>query len=104
MTPPHDQHHRLRRHVAGADLAAVHDRGDRGTPPADFAPPATTTTTTTPPATTTPTTAATQVTAAPDVAVPSVVGMSADEATSLLSRSGFVPERVDKGQAGTAGT
>jgi beta-lactam-binding protein with PASTA domain len=29
--------------------------------------------------------------------------MPADEATSLLSRTGFVTERVDTGQAGTAG-
>jgi penicillin-binding protein 1A len=74
-----------------------------GTPPADFVPPEPTTTTTAPTATTTPTTVATQVTAALDVPVPSVVGMSADEAASLLSRSGFVVERVDQGQAGTAG-
>jgi penicillin-binding protein 1A len=74
-----------------------------GTPAQDFAPPQTTTTTTTqPPVATSPTTA-TQVTAAASSTVPSVVGLSADDAASRLSRSGFVVERVDTGQAGTAG-
>jgi beta-lactam-binding protein with PASTA domain len=43
------------------------------------------------------------VTAAASSTVPSVVGLSADDAASRLSRSGFVVERVDTGQAGTAG-
>jgi len=74
-----------------------------GTPAADFAPPRTVAPATTqPPAAAPPTTAA-QMSVAANVAVPSVVGLSADDATTQLSRTGFVVERVDTGKAGTAG-
>jgi penicillin-binding protein 1A len=76
-----------------------------GSPAVDFVPPQAVTTTTGPPPTVASTTAAAQqVEAVPTVAVPQVVGLSADDAASRLSRSGFVVERVDHGKAGTAGT
>jgi len=74
-----------------------------GTPAADFAPLQTAPPATSPPSATAPTTQPAQVAAVANVAVPSVVGLSADDATSHLSRSGFVVERVDTGRAGTAG-
>jgi penicillin-binding protein 1A len=71
-----------------------------GTPATDFAPPV--------PATTVPTSSAppvtaTKVTAPVAVSVPSVVGMSADDAAATLSRAGFVVDRVDSGTGGAAG-
>jgi penicillin-binding protein 1A len=74
-----------------------------GSPAVDFVAP-TAATTTTPPSVPSTTAATQQAAAAPSGGVPSVVGLSADDAASRLSQGGFVVERVDHGQAGTAGT
>jgi penicillin-binding protein 1A len=70
-----------------------------GVPAADFVGPAPSPTTAPPPP---PTTNAAQ-TVATQVTVPSEIGASADDAAAQLSTLGFVVDRVDTGQQGTAG-
>jgi penicillin-binding protein 1A len=69
-------------------------------PAANFPEPAPPPTTTVP--SSTPTTS-TAVALGGEIAVPSVTGASADDATAQLSNAGFVVERSDTGQGGTAG-